>query len=84
MFDVSELSELSFVDTTRNNYSDYLVTAVNYDEKKTYFCENDHEDVSAAVLPHQSSFDPKTGDFSTAGTIVMVCRRCGKPAMTED
>lgn len=84
MFDVSDLNQLSFVDTARNDYSDFDISSVNYDEGKLYFCENDHEGVKPAILAHQSAFDPKTGDFSTKGTIVMVCKICGSYVMTDD
>lgn len=84
MFDASELSKLGFIDTERHNYSDFKVTIVNYDESKLYFCENDHEGATPAILSHQSMFDPKTGDFSTHGTIVMACKTCGSYVMTDD
>ena len=81
MFQVENAHELKILDNEKHNYKDFEIDATNYDGSKSYGCENDHSGAKAALLSHSSSFDPKTGDFETAGTIVYVCPRCEKPVM---
>lgn len=81
MFQVEDSHELRILDNEKHNHADFEVDATNYDASKEYGCENDHSGVKAAILSHSTSFNPKTGDFDLAGTIVYVCPRCEKPVM---
>lgn len=81
MFQIEDAHELRILDNEKHNYKDFDIDATNYDASKEYGCENDHSGAKAALLRHSSSFDPKTGQFETTGTIVYVCVRCEQPVM---
>lgn len=82
-FDDIPLIDIPIVDKDRYDYTDFPITAENYQESVEYSCENSHVGAKPAMLVDTVIYNPANGRFKTGGGLVYVCPRCLKPVMLD-